>query len=211
MTTHHSDPPAVIETRLVHDAQRRATTMLAEAMNPVSASASTIVELRDFVVAMLDHHHRSEDHDLWPLIIRAAPELGDALAALSEEHEQLDAVLHELAEAPVGQAGSADAAREVRDLVHGHLSHEEPVLFPALRAHVTDEDWAAFSQRTTAAAPPVGTHLYIGLFYDVGTSDEVDLVLRHLPPEAQSVVPEMRTRAAATLGELDRAIEHAAS
>ena len=56
---------------------------------------------------------------------------------------------------------------------------------------------------------PVGTHLFIGLFDEVGSADDIELVLRSLPPEAQARVPEMRVLAAATLAQLERAIEPA--
>ncbi len=203
MTSLQAESPAVLETQLVHDAQRRVTTILADALDSRSAPTSTVGEVRDFVVAMLDHHHRSEDSDLWPLLTSCAPELSDALAALSREHDQLDAALHELAAAPVGSGDGAAAARHVRDLVHTHLSHEEPVLFPAFRAHLTDEDWFAFSQRTVATTPQVSTHLYIGLFYEVGTDIQLELVLRQLPPDARSTVPDMRALATRTFSELD--------
>jgi Hemerythrin HHE cation binding domain len=72
----------------VHDAQRRVTTILVDALSSLSAPTSTVGEVRDFVGAMLDHHHRSEDTDLWPLLIGRAPALTDALAALSREHDQ---------------------------------------------------------------------------------------------------------------------------
>ena len=183
--------------------------MLADALEARSAPRAALVELRDFVVASLDHHHRSEDNDLWPLLTGAAPELGDALASLSVEHEQLDVALHDLSAVPIDAADAVAAARRVRDRVHTHLSHEEPVLFPALRAHITDQQWASFSQRTIASTPPVGTHLFIGLFDEVGSADDVELVLRSLPPEAQARVPEMRVLAAATLAKLERAIEPA--
>jgi hypothetical protein len=166
-----------------------------------------VAELRDFVVAMLDHHHRSEDTDLWPLLTDRAPDLNDALTALSREHDQLDAALHELAAAPVDSpngAGCAAAARKVRDLVHTHLGHEEPVLFPALRTHLSDEDWFAFSQRTVAGAGQAGAHFFIGLFYEVGTERQIDLVLRQLPPDARAAVPAMRTIAMRTFAELER-------
>jgi hemerythrin-like domain-containing protein len=206
MASLQTESPAVLETQLVHDSQRRVTTMLANALGPRSAPVSTVGELRDFVVAMLDHHHRSEDTDLWPLLTDRAPNLTDALAALSREHDQLDAALHELAAATISSDGAdcAAAARNVRDLVHMHLAHEEPVLFPALRAHLTDEDWFAFSQRTVAGAPQAGAHFFIGLFYEVGTDRQIDLVLRQLPPEARAAVPEMRTIAMRTFAELER-------
>jgi hypothetical protein len=77
-------------------------------------------------------------------------------------------------------------------------------LFPALRTHLTDEDWFAVSQRTVAVAPQAGPHFFIGLFYEVGTEQQIDLVLRQLPPNARAAVPEMRAAAMRTFVEQER-------
>jgi hemerythrin-like domain-containing protein len=191
------DPPAVVETRVIHDTHRRATSLLAEAIARDEAPHDAVTALRDLVVAMLRHHHESEDEDLWPLLTTAEPSLIDSLATLSGEHERLDGALDRLAADP-----SPVSAAEVRDLLHEHLGHEEPILFPALRAHVSDAAWAVFSERTVASAPSVGTHLLVGLFHEVATDGEVELILRHLPPDAMSLVPAMRAEATQTLGAL---------
>jgi hemerythrin-like domain-containing protein len=194
------DAPAVVETRLVHDAHRRATSMLADALDRATPP-DVVADLRDFVVALLVHHHRCEDDDLWPQLAAADPGLSAALGALSEEHDRLDAALEQLAAAPLaGVAGTAAqrAAAAARDLVHEHLDHEEPILLPALRAHVSDRAWAAFSARTVASAPQEGAHLFVGLLHEVGTPDDVELILRHLPPDAQDAVPAMREQARST-------------
>jgi hemerythrin-like domain-containing protein len=131
----HDESPAVLETQLVHDVHRRATTLLAAAAGaPISLEALT--ELRDFTVTTLDHHHHSEDHDLWPLLANAAPELAGELAALSAEHDQLALDLEALGVIDVRRDRESFArhANTVRDRVHGHLAHEEPILLPALRA-----------------------------------------------------------------------------
>jgi hypothetical protein len=190
-----TDPPAVIETRVVHDTHRRATSLLADAAG--SSSADVVTALRDFVVAMLRHHHESEDRDLWPLLTEAEPSLVEPLTELSREHERLDPALDRLA----ADADPATAAA-VRDLVHEHLSHEEPVLLPALRRNISDVEWAGFSQRTVAGAPPVGTPLLAGLFHEVASDGAVELVLRHLPPEALELIPALRAEGEATLAEL---------
>lgn len=90
----------------------------------------------------------------------------------------------------------------MRDLVHEHLSHEEPVLLPALRRNISDVEWAGFSQRTVADAPPVGTPLLVGLFHEVASDGAVELVLRRLPPEALELIPALRAEGEATLAEL---------
>src|SRR5688572_27516682 len=55
------DHPGVIETRIVHDVHRRATTLLTDAVGMPSAPIHLVAELRDFVVATLHHHHACED------------------------------------------------------------------------------------------------------------------------------------------------------
>lgn len=206
------EPMAIIETRLVHEVHRVATTLLAEAADRPSAPLATLAQLRDFLVVNLRHHHETEDEDLWPQIVATAPAIADALKDLSGEHQRLEDDLDRLAgvelsdDEPHVAAGSRAALHEaavaVRDTVHSHLSHEEPVLLPALREHVTPEYWADFSQRVIATTPPVAGHLMIGFLDEVGTSDEVALMLAGLPAPVQPLLPAMRLQAAADLQSL---------
>jgi hemerythrin-like domain-containing protein len=198
MTSPLDDHIAVVETRVVHDAHRRATTLLADAAATGRGSSEAFTTLRDFVVAMLRHHHESEDRDLWVLLAAAAPALHHDLDALSAEHDRLDDALDRMLDDP-----SAEAAADLRELVHSHLAHEEPVLFPALRAHLTDGDWDGFSRRAVESAPAEDSYLFVGLFHQVATEDEVAVVLRNLPPEAQAAAPAMRIEAERVLGALD--------
>ncbi len=200
------DSPAVAETRLVHQVHRRATSLLADVFSRPSGALDEAAQLRDFVVATLDHHHRSEDTGLWPLLLAAAPNLAGPLAALSDEHERLDAELDALRAAPVGAIAchtAAVRAAAVRDLVHEHLAHEEPVLFPALREHVSDEAWAEFSARTVATAPPEGIDLMVALLYEVGAEADVELIFRHLPPAGRDQLPSKRAHGLEVLSRLD--------
>lgn len=201
-----TDPPAVVETRVVHRAHRRATALLADAIPSSEVPRDAVTELRDLVVAMLRHHHEAEDEDLWPLLTRSAPALVEPLAALSVEHEQLDDALDRLE-----VSLSASTATELRTFVHAHLDHEEPILFPALREHVTASEWEGFSARTVASTPPVGTHLFVALLHEVATDEEVGLILRHLPRDAVALVPTMRAQAAPTLLSLQAPVGAAGS
>lgn len=83
----------------------------------------------------------SEDNVLWPMITAAAPEISGSLTQLSSEHDELDAALDKLESIPLHDDGDRaalrDAAVVVRDVIHQHLEHEEPLLFPALRARDT--------------------------------------------------------------------------
>lgn len=206
MSTNSTEPAAITETRLLHKMHRAATSLLADAARRDIAPPAALAELRDFLVATLRHHHESEDGVIWPQLIAADPEAGAGLAELSTEHDALDAALDSLAAVPVrddaDRPGLAAAAATVRDLVHTHLEHEEPVLFPALAVHMTDEAWAEFSRAVIASAPPVGLHLNIGFFEQVGTPAELEVVMAYLPEAALAHVPAMSEQARATLAGL---------
>lgn len=203
------EPMAVIETRLAHEVHRVATTLLAEAAVRPSAPLGTLAQLRDFLVVNLRHHHETEDEDLWPRILTTAPAAADALKELSAEHERLEEGLDRLATVELGdgegdgaRAALREAAVAVRDTVHSHLAHEEPVLFPALREHITPEYWADFSQRVIATTPPVAGHLMIGFLDEVGSTEEVALMLAALPEPVRPLVPLLRQQAADDLRSL---------
>jgi hemerythrin-like domain-containing protein len=194
---------AVTETRLTHELHRRATTVLSQAALRASVPLEALDQLRTYVVKNLRHHHETEDHQLWPMIVDAAPDIAAAMGSLSEEHDQLDAALDALELASI--AGDADrenlhrVAEAVRELVHRHLEHEEPILFPALTRYVSAQGWAAFSQQVIATSPMEAAHLTVGFFDEVGTPEEVALVLSGLPEPAQQFVPAMREQARADL------------
>jgi hypothetical protein len=120
------------------------------------------------------------------------------LAELSREHDHLDATLAAVGDAS-DRSGLAGAAVALRDLVHAHLAHEEPVLLPALRTHVSDEAWAEFSQRVVSGAPPQGAHLMVGLLDQIGSPSEVEMVLGNMPGPARELLPALRQQAGSTL------------
>ncbi|MFG2793770.1 hemerythrin domain-containing protein [Streptomyces sp. NPDC048419] len=207
MSVEGADSAAVVETRLLHKMHRAATSLLADAARKPAAPPAALEELRDFLVAALRHHHESEDEVLWPQLTAADPAAAAGLAELAAEHDALDASLDALAAAPVhnvaDRAVLIAAAIAVRDLVHSHLDHEEPLLFPALTAHMSDDAWAEFSRAVIASAPPVGAHLNIGFFERVGSPAELAAVTANLPPAALELVPAMREQADATLNSLE--------
>jgi iron-sulfur cluster repair protein YtfE (RIC family) len=199
---------AVTETRLSHGLHRRATTLLSQAALRPSVPLAAVAELRDYLVKNLHHHHETEDRRLWPMISAVAPEAAEELAALSKEHDELDRALDTLAAAPAGSDADREslhqAANVVRELVHRHLEHEEPILFPALEK-LPPESWAAFSQEVITTSPMEAAHLTVGFFDEVGTPEEVSLILSGLPAPALELVPVMREQARASLAVLSGA------
>lgn len=197
-------PKAILETRLAHDVHRRATGLLAEAAARPGTPAPALGEVRDFLVTTLRHHHTTQDERLWPLIAAHEPATGDRLISLTREHDRLEEALAALERAETG-AGARDdlaaAAADVRDLVHLHLRHEEQVLFPALRSHVTAEDWKEFADQAREDDTTAEAHLMVGFLDLVATPQEADLFFTDRPAsEREQQVPAMRKKARATLG-----------
>ncbi|WP_446046155.1 hemerythrin domain-containing protein [Streptomyces olivaceus] len=217
---------AITDTRLTHETHRLAIGLLVAAASNPSTPPEALTQLRDFLEVNLRHHHEVEDAWLWPQIVAAAPDTEHALHQLSEEHERLDAALDRLAAAAlagVAEAGDTGvraghggrqvrhsrnnearaalsaAAAELRDCVRDHLAHEEPVLFPALRDHITPAQWDEFAAQVIATTPPVAGHLMIGFLDEVGTPAEVESMLVDLPHEAKALLPAMRRQAVADL------------
>jgi hemerythrin-like domain-containing protein len=207
MTDLQTETNATIETRLVHDVHRYATSLLAETAARPSVPIAALAELRDFVVTMVRHHHESEDGGLWPRVAEVAPELTDELARLRDEHHQLDAELDALAAGVLGdgvdRSGVTASAVAVRDRVHRHLEHEEPILFPVLRTRLPEEEWDAFSREVVATSPPTAAPLVLAFLDRVGTPAEVDVVLLNLPEPARALVPAHRRDGLATLDALE--------
>jgi iron-sulfur cluster repair protein YtfE (RIC family) len=194
---------ALLETRLVHDLHRQASSLLVEAATRPGTPATALSELRDFLLAQLREHHQAEDDQLWPMIIAEAPELADSLAALNGEHEELDAVLDATGSAPItgpDRTTLVAAATALRDLVHTHLGHEEPILFPALRDHISETAWEKFAEDVRAAGSGVGTHLLVGFLERAGTKQEADVILAGMPDRARAALREQAQEAFRQLG-----------
>jgi hemerythrin-like domain-containing protein len=205
MNKSSSLPASVIETRVAHNVHRRATTLLAEAAARPSVPAAAVAGLRDFLVPNIRHHHESEDDRLWPMIDAAAPDVALAMAELSGEHNLLDVVLDTLEASDITEEADretyAHAAASLRDLIHRHLDDEEPVLFPALRDHISDEAWDGFARHVKETSPTVNLHFLIGFIDLVAPPEEVELMLEGLPAPA---VEALRAQAQAAFTVLNQ-------
>ena len=99
-----SDSAGSRETRVIHDVHRRATSTLADLWASPCAPAADVAEFRDFVVAMLEHHHTSEDEDLWPLLISRGRSTSSRHCATSPRSTtSFSSGCDELRVSPVGQ------------------------------------------------------------------------------------------------------------
>ena len=55
------------------------------------------------------------------------------------------------------------------------------------------------ARRTVETAPRSGMHLLVGFMDEVGTADQVEMILRHLPPQARGALPTVRQQGRSAL------------
>jgi dsDNA-binding SOS-regulon protein len=146
---------------VMHHAFRRDLARFAEAV------AATPIEDRQTWNALaarwgrffevLHHHHTAEDDLIWPYLVERA-DVGEqeTLAAMEDEHGQIDPLLTSVAEGFAELAGDrapedADDRRAAlkvrvaatRDALGRHLAHEESEAIAILQRHTTAESWKA--------------------------------------------------------------------
>lgn len=192
--------PAVTETRVIHEMHRRATSLLASVTRP-SPEAS---ELRDVVIATLEHHHSREDEDLWPMLVERAPHLRSELADHLDDEGWDRFSARAVATAPpaglpvlialVYEVGSPAEA----EVVFRHVPPEARATIPARRAvgertlDAHRELWDAFTFRRLAGVGvgPGWRCLEIG----AGTGSVAAWLAERVGPTGMVVATDVETR-----------------
>nr|WP_246247595.1 hemerythrin domain-containing protein [Cellulomonas septica] len=87
--------------------------------------------------AALEGHHRSEDDHLFPLLLRAHPDLAPVVGQLRQDHRMIDHLLGSLREAIRSGADADERARHlegVAAIMESHFRFEERRVLPLLDA-----------------------------------------------------------------------------
>jgi iron-sulfur cluster repair protein YtfE (RIC family) len=154
------DPvPDLTDYVVVHRAMTVDTRRLAQAAARVG-DRPRAAAMRTYLAGLsseIRNHHHVEDHAAWPLILSAAGPEAAALAALTDDHHRLDPLLDdaeriaaELVERPTDE-DVADRLAATLDqlamLLDQHVADEEREVFPLIRAHVAESDYAWLQQQ----------------------------------------------------------------
>src|SRR4051812_38942833 len=153
--------------QVIHGAVRRdldrLSAGLAQLRDGDTARAAGLARAFAPLRAELTRHHEGEDAYIWPWLQKAGadPEL---LAAMESEHGAMADSLAETdlamqALAASGSAADAAAARaaldRTREVVDGHLAHEEADLEPVIAGYADTPEWKAVEKKLRKA--PLGT------------------------------------------------------
>lgn len=140
---------------------------------------------------ILHHHHSGEDAGLWPFLLeRAHPAERHVLHAMEAEHAKIDPLLASCGElfaelaGPAGAAGSGRSRDEVRaglgvrlaeakELLGGHLRHEETQAMVILQRHMTSADWERIEEEHFKSQDTLGFLLYVVPWIAQGLPKEV--------------------------------------
>jgi deazaflavin-dependent oxidoreductase (nitroreductase family) len=123
----------------VHDGLRRELALVRSEFASSGPKIAAQLRINCLVACgMLNHHHVSEDEEVFPLLERRRPELAPALTLLREQHRQMQQLLDRLREAVADEAaGPAWALAEVDRLtveLEEHLDYEEEQLVSLLNS-----------------------------------------------------------------------------
>ncbi|GAA4899827.1 hemerythrin HHE cation binding domain-containing protein [Stackebrandtia albiflava] len=126
------------ELREVHRRLRRALALARTALDEgdefEDASRDLLLYCRGFCSA-LTGHHRSEDRELFPLIVRARPDLRPVIAALTQDHNMIDHLIGGLEKAVAAGITPEEAHRHldgIEAVMETHFRYEESKLLSVL-------------------------------------------------------------------------------
>ena len=185
--------------RVIHSAVRRDLRRLEGAL--AAAPAGDRERARDldrafgYLHGELVRHHRGEDTHVFPMF--AAFGVDPALLeAMEGEHEAMARALADTRAAMASYAGTgskadADAALatvvHTREVVEGHLGHEERDLDPLLREHLDSPQWKAVEKKLRSEPPGVAGRFFAWVQDGMG-EDEREYLSSTVPGPVRTVL-----------------------
>jgi iron-sulfur cluster repair protein YtfE (RIC family) len=170
--------PDLRDYRVVHramtvDLQRLARAAADLVDRPDPARMAALRHYLRAVSAEIESHHHVEDEAVWPFLVAVAADV-TALVALTEDHDQLDPLLHRanaLAAREVADPELVGVLREVAALLTRHIAAEERDIFPIIIDRVRVQDYERLQKRFRGNLKPALLPFL------------VPWVLRHASPE----------------------------
>ena len=140
--------------------------------------------------ATLHHHHSAEDTHYWPVLETAVAARGtDAdlaeVHAMGEEHADIDPLVSACADGFAAVAGHPCEEHRnaldirlagLREVLDGHLRHEETVVLPLVQRVMTTDEYQAVEKATGSSYPVRDIPFIVGW------------AMHGLPPEAQDAM-----------------------
>lgn len=208
MATTSTTAADVRDMAIVHETFRRSyaeSAALVRAQPTPSAQRVTfLADHIDFGLAMLHHHHESEDLLLYPLLLERAPEQAESIAAIDAEHDAIGASLEAARSAceawratPSAETAEAlaTALEELNTTTQPHLDHEENVIVPLAARLVSQEEWEAVGAHSRAEIPKNRMPVAFGMICEPLSDVDAAYMRSHLPAPVRLLYPLLIERA----------------
>jgi hemerythrin-like domain-containing protein len=187
--------------QVVHKAFRLATTRLVDASEKLEPSQlqSLFGPRWSFYAAVLHHHHHTEDDKIFPALVAVRPDMGELIAKLEDDHQQLVRTMEAVDSAVSAFERTPDAAHQevlheslvaVRDAFIPHLDIEDDKILPAIAESIPPKQWDQMDKEALKSIPR--KHLPTA----VGALDEV---IQSMPRSEQPPPPPLPIRLMLTL------------
>jgi hemerythrin-like domain-containing protein len=137
----------------------------------------------------LQVHHAAEDDDLWPVLRSHLTDDEDVhqLDLMVEEHRGLTAAIGAVDAALTSGVGVTTAARELGEILRGHLDHEEQRVFPLLERHLSRREWRGFLLTERRRRSPRERPEFLAWVLDDASDEDAAAVVTELPRPAHLV------------------------
>jgi hypothetical protein len=186
---------------LIHGALRRDFGRLRGAAASPAIDAATADRLHGhwaFVSRQLEHHHRTEDEALWPLVRPKLAADAEALAVLDRmeaQHrtlaparEAVDAAFDAFGQQSNGNADDLVAALDALNAhVTEHLDDEEAHTFALVDGALDDKEFASFEKATAKGVGLRGATQFFPWILEDADPADAKVALGNLPPPIRAL------------------------
>ncbi len=197
-----AQPIEVRDMAIIHRTFRKAydesARLVRAAPTPSPGRVTFLADHIDFGIAMLHHHHESEDALLFPTLIERVPEQAAMTEEVAHEHELVAAAVNAATTAcaawrrqPSAETGEALAASldDLNAVLQRHLDDEEQKVVPLAAVTLTQEEWDAIGEHSRAGIPRDKRAVAFGMILE--PLDEADraYMKSHLPAPVRMLYP----------------------
>jgi hemerythrin-like domain-containing protein len=197
-----ANPIEVRDMAIVHCAFRNAyaesARLVRAAPTPSAERVTFLSDHIDFGIALLHHHHESEDELLYPILVERVPEQAGTTEEVAHEHELVQTALtaasdacaawrqHPSAETGQALAGSLD---ELNTVLQPHLDDEEQKVVPLAAVTLTQAEWDAMGDRARAGIPRDKMAVAFGMLLEPLNEADSAFMKRQLPAPVRILYP----------------------
>ncbi|MGH3491997.1 MAG: hemerythrin domain-containing protein [Sciscionella sp.] len=195
--------PDLTMLRLIHAALRRDIARLLTGVRTVPIERG-VVDQWELFAKHLTGHHTSEDRLVWPVLAeRGGDAAVDVIAAMNDEHGQIEPVLVEVTDGfrrhvAAPSQGSWDeltaTLERFGEMLEGHLRHEESAAIPLVEQYLTAADIERVGEQTRREAGIRGARVFLPWVLEEAPAGDTAHVLTEMPPPFRLLVRRWRKR-----------------